>query len=149
MGGYFIVNGNEKVIRMLIMPRRNYPIAMARPKWKSRGQGYTQYGTNSKTSQKTVVLSLGSAVQAVYHLSLCSHRSLYALCEGGAHSHQHEPSLSGKRDCDAELHLPERALLPPTRLRTQGTVVGLMCFMTQAVFSMNQRAAEYLKTLGH
>ncbi|KAK1905236.1 DNA-directed RNA polymerase I subunit RPA2 [Dissostichus eleginoides] len=44
MGGYFIVNGNEKVIRMLIMPRRNYPIAMSRPKWKSRGQGYTQYG---------------------------------------------------------------------------------------------------------
>ena len=23
-GGYFIVNGNEKIIRMLIMPRRNY-----------------------------------------------------------------------------------------------------------------------------
>ncbi|XP_040034006.2 DNA-directed RNA polymerase I subunit RPA2 [Gasterosteus aculeatus] len=44
MGGYFIVNGNEKVIRMLIMPRRNYPIAMSRPKWKTRGQGYTQYG---------------------------------------------------------------------------------------------------------
>ncbi|XP_034537373.1 DNA-directed RNA polymerase I subunit RPA2 [Notolabrus celidotus] len=44
MGGYFIINGNEKVIRMLIMPRRNYPIALSRPKWKSRGQGYTQYG---------------------------------------------------------------------------------------------------------
>ncbi|XP_036402565.1 DNA-directed RNA polymerase I subunit RPA2 [Megalops cyprinoides] len=44
MGGYFIVNGIEKVIRMLIMPRRNFPIAMARPKWKNRGQGYTQYG---------------------------------------------------------------------------------------------------------
>ncbi|KAG5266530.1 hypothetical protein AALO_G00233170 [Alosa alosa] len=44
MGGYFIVNGIEKVIRMLIMPRRNYPIAMSRPKWRSRGQGYSQYG---------------------------------------------------------------------------------------------------------
>ncbi|XP_023678390.1 DNA-directed RNA polymerase I subunit RPA2 [Paramormyrops kingsleyae] len=44
MGGYFIVNGIEKVIRLLVMPRRNYPIAMARPKWKSRGQGYTEYG---------------------------------------------------------------------------------------------------------
>ncbi|XP_055025762.1 DNA-directed RNA polymerase I subunit RPA2 [Misgurnus anguillicaudatus] len=44
MGGYFIVNGIEKVIRLLIMPRRNYPIAMIRPKFKSRGQGYTQYG---------------------------------------------------------------------------------------------------------
>uniref|UniRef100_A0A4W5PG09 DNA-directed RNA polymerase n=1 Tax=Hucho hucho TaxID=62062 RepID=A0A4W5PG09_9TELE len=40
MGCYF-VNGIEKVIHMLIMPRRNYPIAMSRPKWKNRG--YTQY----------------------------------------------------------------------------------------------------------
>ena len=23
-GGYFIVNGNERIVRMLIMPRRNY-----------------------------------------------------------------------------------------------------------------------------
>ncbi|KAL0178473.1 hypothetical protein M9458_027367, partial [Cirrhinus mrigala] len=43
MGGYFIVNGIEKVIRLLIMPRRNYPITVSRPKFKSRGQGYTQY----------------------------------------------------------------------------------------------------------
>ncbi|KAF7669894.1 hypothetical protein LDENG_00115350 [Lucifuga dentata] len=48
MGGYFIVNGIEKVIRMLIMPRRNYPIAMSRPKWKGRGQGYTQYGVSMR-----------------------------------------------------------------------------------------------------
>ncbi|KAM8888744.1 DNA-directed RNA polymerase I subunit RPA2 [Synchiropus picturatus] len=48
MGGYFIINGIEKVIRMLIMPRRNYPIAMSRPKWKSRGQGYTQYGISMR-----------------------------------------------------------------------------------------------------
>ncbi|XP_023573130.1 DNA-directed RNA polymerase I subunit RPA2 [Octodon degus] len=44
MGGYFIINGIEKVIRMLIMPRRNFPIALVRPKWKSRGPGYTQFG---------------------------------------------------------------------------------------------------------
>ncbi len=23
-GGYFVINGNERIIRMLIMPRRNY-----------------------------------------------------------------------------------------------------------------------------
>lgn len=44
MGGYFIINGIEKVIRMLISTRRNFPIAINRPKWKSRGPGYTQYG---------------------------------------------------------------------------------------------------------
>ncbi|XP_029449641.1 DNA-directed RNA polymerase I subunit RPA2 [Rhinatrema bivittatum] len=48
MGGYFIINGIEKVIRMLIMPRRNFPIAMVRPKWKKRGPGYTQYGISMR-----------------------------------------------------------------------------------------------------
>ncbi|XP_037663578.1 DNA-directed RNA polymerase I subunit RPA2 isoform X2 [Choloepus didactylus] len=46
MGGYFIINGIEKVIRMLVMPRRNFPIAMIRPKWRNRGPGYTQYGVS-------------------------------------------------------------------------------------------------------
>ncbi|XP_038607408.1 DNA-directed RNA polymerase I subunit RPA2 [Tachyglossus aculeatus] len=46
MGGYFIVNGIEKIIRMLIMPRRNFPIALVRPKWKNRGPGYTRFGVS-------------------------------------------------------------------------------------------------------
>ena len=25
-GGYYIINGNEKLIRMIVLPRRNYPI---------------------------------------------------------------------------------------------------------------------------
>lgn len=69
MGGYFIVNGIEKVIRMLIMPRRNYPIAMSRPKWKSRGQGYTQYGKynlldNVQKHSESVINSHGSRIKA-------------------------------------------------------------------------------------
>ncbi|KAL7889768.1 hypothetical protein AOLI_G00020260 [Acnodon oligacanthus] len=48
MGGYFIVNGIEKVIRMLIMPRRNFPIALTRSKFKSRGQGYTEYSISTR-----------------------------------------------------------------------------------------------------
>ncbi|KAK6165568.1 hypothetical protein SNE40_022473 [Patella caerulea] len=44
MGGYFIVNGKEKVIRMLIMQRRNYPLCLKRNGWKSRGPFYTEYG---------------------------------------------------------------------------------------------------------
>nr|XP_056708651.1 DNA-directed RNA polymerase I subunit RPA2 [Euleptes europaea] len=46
MGGYFIINGIEKIIRMVIMPRRNFPLAMIKPKWKSRGPGYTHYGVS-------------------------------------------------------------------------------------------------------
>lgn len=44
LGGYFIVNGNEKIIRMLLMNRRNYPMAINRPSFQNRGQAYTPYG---------------------------------------------------------------------------------------------------------
>ncbi|VUZ42261.1 unnamed protein product [Hymenolepis diminuta] len=43
LGGYFIVNGNEKVLRMIIMARRNYPIAVSRSSFKKRGTGFTEY----------------------------------------------------------------------------------------------------------
>jgi DNA-directed RNA polymerase I subunit RPA2 len=33
-GGYFIVNGREKVVRLLIAQIRNYPIAMTRKSWR-------------------------------------------------------------------------------------------------------------------
>ena len=33
-GGYFVVNGNEKIVRMLIAQKRNYPIAFKRPGYK-------------------------------------------------------------------------------------------------------------------
>ena len=26
-GGYFIINGNERIVRMLVMTKRNYPVA--------------------------------------------------------------------------------------------------------------------------
>lgn len=42
-GGYFIVNGNEKLIRLLIMPRRHNPIAINRPSFAHKGVGYTQH----------------------------------------------------------------------------------------------------------
>nr|CDS32757.1 DNA directed RNA polymerase I subunit RPA2 [Hymenolepis microstoma] len=43
IGGYFIVNGNEKVLRMIIMARRNYPIAVSRASFKKRGIGFTEH----------------------------------------------------------------------------------------------------------
>ncbi|CDW53492.1 RNA pol Rpb2 2 and RNA pol Rpb2 1 domain containi ng protein [Trichuris trichiura] len=43
-GGYFIINGVEKVVRLLIATRRNYPIAINRPKWATLGPHYTPYG---------------------------------------------------------------------------------------------------------
>ncbi|CCJ29126.1 unnamed protein product [Pneumocystis jirovecii] len=45
LGGYFIVNGNEKIIRMLIIPRRNYVMALVRSSFLNKGTHYTKFGT--------------------------------------------------------------------------------------------------------
>ncbi|XP_031556701.1 DNA-directed RNA polymerase I subunit RPA2-like [Actinia tenebrosa] len=51
-GGYFIINGIEKIIRMLILPRRNYPLALVRSTWKNRGPLYTEYGIQMRSVRK-------------------------------------------------------------------------------------------------
>lgn len=40
-GGYFIINGNERLIRYLILPRRNQVIGLSRPSFTNRGPSYT------------------------------------------------------------------------------------------------------------
>jgi DNA-directed RNA polymerase beta subunit len=42
-GGYFIINGNERLIRYLILPRRNHVISIFRQSWTGRGPSYTPY----------------------------------------------------------------------------------------------------------
>ncbi|EMD40372.1 hypothetical protein CERSUDRAFT_148338 [Gelatoporia subvermispora B] len=42
-GGYFIINGNERLIRYLILPRRHSVIALVRPSFVNRGPSYTPY----------------------------------------------------------------------------------------------------------
>jgi DNA-directed RNA polymerase I subunit RPA2 len=49
LGGYFIVNGNEKLIRMLIVSRRNYPMAIIRPSFKNRGPAYSEFGISIRS----------------------------------------------------------------------------------------------------
>ena len=44
MGGYFICNGLERLIRLLVVPRRNYPMAVERPAFTNRGAQFTPYG---------------------------------------------------------------------------------------------------------
>lgn len=44
LGGYFIVNGIERLIRMLIVNRRNHPMAIVRPSFVKRGPTYTNFG---------------------------------------------------------------------------------------------------------
>ncbi|KAJ1552835.1 hypothetical protein HK096_010250 [Nowakowskiella sp. JEL0078] len=60
-GGYFIVNGNERLLRLLVAPRRNHPIALIRPAFMKRGPTYTNFGVqmrcvrNDQTSQTFTV----------------------------------------------------------------------------------------------
>lgn len=42
-GGYFVINGNERLIRYLILPRRNNVIGLIRPSFSKRGHSYTKY----------------------------------------------------------------------------------------------------------
>ncbi|CAK8677674.1 unnamed protein product [Clavelina lepadiformis] len=75
MGGYFVINGNEKVIRMLVMQRRNYPVGIVRPSWKGRGQNYTEFGvsvrsmSDDQTTANLVIhyLSNGTVSVCMYH----------------------------------------------------------------------------------
>jgi DNA-directed RNA polymerase I subunit RPA2 len=61
LGGYFIVNGNEKLIRMLIVGRRNYPMAIIRNTFTNRGHAYSKFGIQirsvrpDQTSQTNVL----------------------------------------------------------------------------------------------
>lgn len=60
-GGYFIVNGIEKLVRMLIVPRRNFPMAIERSSFATRGANYSHYGVQircvrpDQTSQTNVL----------------------------------------------------------------------------------------------
>ena len=44
IGGYFVMNGLERVIRLLQVPRRNYATALDRNSYKNRGMLYTDKG---------------------------------------------------------------------------------------------------------
>lgn len=43
-GGYFIVKGHERLIRMLLQQRRNYPIAVVRSSWKGKDACFSDLG---------------------------------------------------------------------------------------------------------
>lgn len=61
LGGYFIVNGIEKLVRMLIVSRRNFPMAVVRGSFVNRGAAYTKFGMQirsvrpDQTSQTNVL----------------------------------------------------------------------------------------------
>lgn len=66
MGGYFIINGNERIIRFLIVPRRNHVIGLYRTSFTARGSFYTPHACQircvrpDQSSQTNTLHYLGS-----------------------------------------------------------------------------------------
>ncbi|KAI8076707.1 uncharacterized protein B0P05DRAFT_545553 [Gilbertella persicaria] len=52
MGGYFVVNGIEKLIRLLIVPRRNHVTAIIRNSFQNRGPTYTTFGCSIRCARR-------------------------------------------------------------------------------------------------
>lgn len=48
LGGYFISSGNERIIRMLIALRRNYPIGLSRNTWKDSFPFFSEFGVSMR-----------------------------------------------------------------------------------------------------
>lgn len=48
-GGYFVIKGLERLVRMLLMTRRNYPVAIKRSGWKGRGILFSDLGVLLRT----------------------------------------------------------------------------------------------------
>lgn len=65
MGGYFIINGNERLIRFLIVPRRNHVIALNRGSFQKRGEGYTSHGVEIRSVRP----DQSSMTNALHYLS--------------------------------------------------------------------------------
>ncbi|KPM05263.1 DNA-directed RNA polymerase I subunit RPA2-like protein [Sarcoptes scabiei] len=65
-GGYFIMNGNEYLIRKLIAQRRNYPMATLRNSWKDSGQFFTEYGISIR---QPIYLPLVLVLKALWDVS--------------------------------------------------------------------------------
>ncbi len=48
-GGYFVSNGIERLIRLLIVARRNLPMSLFRPSFQNRGPTFSKYGVSIRS----------------------------------------------------------------------------------------------------
>ena len=48
VGGYFIMNGLDKLLRMIVIPRKNYPFAIQRPTFHQRKKNFTNFAVSMK-----------------------------------------------------------------------------------------------------
>lgn len=61
MGGYFVVNGIERIVRLLQLPRRNHATAIERSSYRNRGPAYTDRGVAMRcvrSDQSSITVTL-------------------------------------------------------------------------------------------
>ncbi|CAL2030071.1 unnamed protein product [Caenorhabditis brenneri] len=79
-GGYFIVNGSEKVIRLLIANRRNFPIAIIRKTFKEKGRLFSEFGVmmrSVKENHTAVMMTLHYLDTGTMQLALQFRREIF------------------------------------------------------------------------
>ncbi|OMJ24511.1 putative DNA-directed RNA polymerase I subunit RPA2 [Smittium culicis] len=64
-GGYFVVNGGEKIIRLLIAPKRNHVTAVTRRSYSARGPGFTEFAVQVNCSR----LDQSSVTATIHYLN--------------------------------------------------------------------------------
>ncbi|CAB3408318.1 unnamed protein product [Caenorhabditis bovis] len=79
-GGYFIVNGSEKVIRLLVANRRNFPIAIVRKTFKEKGKLFSEFGImmrSVKENHTAVMMTLHYLDTGTMQLALQFRREIF------------------------------------------------------------------------
>lgn len=62
-GGYFIINGNERVIRLLIAPKRHVPLLLERESFRKCGPMFTRFGCVMRSVRED---GTGASLQQLY-----------------------------------------------------------------------------------
>ncbi len=66
-GGYFLVNGNERLIRYLIVAKANSPQAIERPSFEKRGPSYSNKAVVIRCLHKEDLISVTNAVHYLHN----------------------------------------------------------------------------------
>ncbi|PWN51491.1 putative RPA135-DNA-directed RNA polymerase I, 135 kd subunit [Violaceomyces palustris] len=62
MGGYFIINGNERLVRFLIVPKANHVTAIERSSFANRGPSYSNKACTIRCLPKNDLISMTNSV---------------------------------------------------------------------------------------
>ncbi|KAI8893711.1 hypothetical protein BC833DRAFT_624620 [Globomyces pollinis-pini] len=81
-GGYFISNGIERLIRLLILPRRNYPTAIVRPSFENRGPTFSKFAVQIRSvrdDQSSQTLTLHYCTDGAISLRFSYRKNEYMI----------------------------------------------------------------------